>query len=76
MFREVILKLLDMYEGAVKSVKTICGEIGEFSMTVYLHQGSSLSPYLFSLIMDELTTHIQEEVSWCMLFADNIVLVD
>ena len=44
-------------------------------MTIGLHQGSSLSPFFFALIMDELTTYIQEEVPWC-LFADDIVLVD
>ena len=26
--------------------------------------------------MNELTAHIQEEVHWCMLFADDIVSVD
>ena len=48
----------------------------EFPVTIGLHQESVLSPYLFALIMDGLTTHIQEEVPLCMLFADNIVLVD
>ena len=37
-------------------------------MTIGLHQGSALSPSLFALIMDELP--------WCMLFADDIMLVD
>ena len=45
-------------------------------MTIGLHQGSALSLYLFTLIMDELIAHIQEEVPWYMLFVDNIVLVD
>ena len=26
--------------------------------------------------MDELTRYIQDDISWCMLFADEIVLVD
>ena len=41
-----------------------------------MHRGPTLSLYLFALIMDELTAHIQEEISWCMLFANDIVLVD
>ena len=66
----------DMYEGAVTSVRTTCGKTEEFPITIDLHQGSALSPYLFVLIMDELTAHIQEEVPWCMLFVDDIVLVN
>ena len=36
----------------------------------------SPKPFLFALITDELNGHIQEEVHWCVLFVDNIVLVD
>ncbi|XP_070029961.1 uncharacterized protein [Nicotiana sylvestris] len=41
-----------------------------------LHQGSTLSPFLFALAIDALTHYIQGEVSWCMLFADGIVIID
>ena len=66
----------DMYDGVIASVRTTGGETSEFVITVGLHQGSTLSPYLFVLVMDELTRHIQEEVPWCMLFADDVVLID
>jgi hypothetical protein len=35
-----------------------------------------LSPYLFALAIDEVTGHIQGDTPWCMLFADDVVLVD
>nr|GEY20254.1 hypothetical protein [Tanacetum cinerariifolium] len=32
-------------------------------------------PYIFTLIMDELSRGIQESIPWCMIFADDIVLI-
>lgn len=66
----------DMYNEAVTTIRSPAGETSEFPITVGLHQGSALSPYLFALVMDELSRSIQDEVPWCMLFADDIVLVD
>ena len=47
-----------------------------FSINIGLHQGSTLSPYLFALVMDEVTRDIQGDIPWCILFADDVVLVD
>jgi hypothetical protein len=35
-----------------------------------------MSPYLFALVMDEVTRDIQDGILWCMFFADDVVLVD
>ena len=58
----------DMYEGAATSVHTIGRMSSEFPISVGLHQGSALSPYIFALVMDELTRHLQDHVPWCILF--------
>ena len=43
--------------------------------TVGLHQGSSLSPYIFDIIMKELGRGIIEPAPWDLLFADDIVIL-
>ncbi|KAL5192364.1 Germin-like protein subfamily 3 member 4 [Glycine soja] len=71
-----IRAIQDMYDRVSTSVRTQGGESDDFPITIGLHQGSTLSPYLFTLILDVLTEQIQEIVSRCMLFADNIVLLE
>ena len=39
-----------------------------------LHQGSSLSPCLFAMVMDRMTDEIREEAPWTMMFADDIAI--
>ena len=63
-----------MYEGCVTSVKCAAGSTEGFTVKVGLHQGSALSPFLFAMIMDELTGDIRKEAPWSMLFADDVVL--
>lgn len=41
---------------------------------VGLHQGSSLSPFLFAVFMDRLTNAVRQQSLWAMMFADNIVI--
>ncbi|XP_071686839.1 secreted RxLR effector protein 78-like [Rutidosis leptorrhynchoides] len=65
----------DMYEGAKSYVRTSVGNTEVFPIEVGLHQGSALSPFLFVLILDELSRGIQEYIPWCLIFADDIVLV-
>lgn len=51
-------------------------ENSAFPITVALHQGSTLTFYLCVLVMDEPTKHVQDEVPWCMIFIERIVLID
>ena len=48
----------------------------DFPINIGLHQGSVLSPYLFAFVMDKVTKGIQGDIPWCMIFADDVVLVD
>nr|XP_009776481.1 PREDICTED: uncharacterized protein LOC104226238 [Nicotiana sylvestris] len=66
----------DMYDGAKTRVRTVGGDSDHFPIVIVLHQGSALSPFLFVLVMDALTWHIEGEVPWCILFTDDIVLID
>jgi hypothetical protein len=65
-----------MYDNIVTSVRTSDGDTNDFSINIGLRQRSTLSPYLFALVTDEVTKDIQGGIPWCMLFADGVVLVD
>jgi hypothetical protein len=71
-----ITLIKDMYVNVVKNVRTSDGDTDDFQIKIGLHQGSALSPYLFDLVMDEVTRDIKGDIPWCMLFADDVVLVD
>ena len=64
----------DMHEGAITRVKSSVGITDMIPVVVGSHQGSSLSPYLFAMIMDVLAHGIKDLSPWCMLYADDIVL--
>jgi Reverse transcriptase (RNA-dependent DNA polymerase) len=65
-----------MYINIVTYVRVCDGESDVFSINIELHQGLALSPYVFISVMDEITKDIQGDFSYCMLFADNVVLID
>ena len=45
-----------------------------FKMEAGLHQGSTVSPFLFVMVMDRLTDVVRQESLWTMMFADDIVM--
>jgi hypothetical protein len=71
-----ITLIKDMYDNVVTSIRTSDRDINDFPINIGLHQGSALSLYLFALVMDEVTRDIQDGIPWCMLFANNVILVD
>ena len=73
--RSHIEAIRDMYDGASTNIKTPIGITKSFPVRVGLHQGSTLNPFLFAVIIDELSQSIWETVPWCMLCAEDIVLV-
>jgi hypothetical protein len=66
----------DMYDNIMTNVQISDGDTNDFSINIGLHERSALSPYLFTLVMDEVTKDIQGGIPWCMLFTDDVVLVD
>ncbi|KAK3545483.1 hypothetical protein QTP70_007728 [Hemibagrus guttatus] len=64
----------DMYERSRTVVRCAVGQTEEFKVEVGLHQGSALSPFLFAIVMDQLSEEDRQESPWTMMFADDIVI--
>ncbi|KAK3505887.1 hypothetical protein QTP70_019274, partial [Hemibagrus guttatus] len=64
----------DMYERSRTVVRCAVGQTEEFKVEVGLHQGSALSPFLFAIVMDQLSEEVRQESPWTMMFVDDIVI--
>ncbi|KAK3535533.1 hypothetical protein QTP70_016803, partial [Hemibagrus guttatus] len=64
----------DMYERSRTVERCAVGQTEEFNVEVGLHQGSALSPFLFAMVMDQLSEEVRQESPWTMMFADDIVI--
>ena len=50
-------------------VRCAVGMTEDFKVEVGLHQGSALSPFLFAIVMDQVTDEVGQESPWTMMFA-------
>lgn len=48
----MIIDLVNMYRDVSTNVRTCDGLTKDFPITIGLHQGSALSPFLFALVID------------------------
>ncbi|KAK3547975.1 hypothetical protein QTP70_001636 [Hemibagrus guttatus] len=64
----------DMYERSRTVVRCAVGQTEEFKVEVGLHQGLALSPFLFAMVMDQLSEKVRQESPWTMMFADDMVI--
>ncbi|KAK3565044.1 hypothetical protein QTP86_032471, partial [Hemibagrus guttatus] len=64
----------DMYERSRTVERCAVGQTEEFNVEVGLHQGLALSPFLFAMVMDQLSEEVRQESPWTMMFADDIVI--
>lgn len=62
----------DMYDETGMSVNSVCRNGSIYGDTRCL-QGLAFSPYLLSLVMDELTKGVQDEAPRCIMFVNDVV---
>ncbi|RDX63331.1 Peptidyl-tRNA hydrolase ICT1, mitochondrial, partial [Mucuna pruriens] len=63
-------------DGVITSVRTLGGETEDFPIKIELHHDPALSLYLFNLVLEVLTGDMQKIIPNCMLFVDDIVLIE
>src|SRR5271163_2987261 len=64
-----------MYEGAPTAVKLRDDESKEFEVKVGVHQGSVLSPLLFTSVLEALSMEFREGLPWELFYADDLALL-
>ena len=66
--------VMSLYEGCKTAVLVDRELSSSFSVKVGVHQGSALSPLLFTMVMDVLTEDVTDGSVMELLYADDLVL--
>ena len=71
----IVRAIMAMYKGSRAAVRVDGVNSEEFEVTVGVHQGSVLSPFLFILVLEALSRELRTGLPWEILYADDLVLV-
>ena len=66
--------IMDMYKGVTTRIRCTSGTSAPFFVLLGVHQGSVLSPLLFNIVLNFLTSGIMQELLLSLLFADDVGL--
>lgn len=72
---QIVLVIQGMYSNLRTRVKCTVGLTDYFFIKMGVSQGSALSPLLFILVLNYLTSHLMDVLPWSLIFADDIALV-
>ena len=64
-----------MYMGVTTAVRMKGEESKEFEVKMGVHQGSVLSPLLFTIALEALSRHFRKDLPWEVFYADGLVLL-
>ena len=64
-----------MYDGATTAVRLRYEESKEFGVMVRVHQGSVLSPLLFTIVLEALSREFRSGLPWELLYVDDLDLM-
>ena len=68
--------VVESHQSHMQSCKNSCNEVGEeFEVKVGVHQGSVLSPLLFTIVLEALSKAFRGGLPREILYADDLVLI-
>ena len=73
---EWLIKVIQpMYVAVTTAVRMKREESKKFEVKVGVHQGSVLSPLLFTIVLEALSRHFRKGLPWELFYADDLVLL-
>jgi len=71
----MVKAVMSLYKGAITRVRVETQLSEEFFVKVGVHQGSVLSPLLFSIVLDVISENVKEGLMYEILYADDLCLI-